>query len=149
MNDWTNWFLLAGILTIGELLTGTFYLLMLALGCIAGAVFALLKFHLAWQLIIGAVIGTASIFILRRSKLIKRHYLNSASARNPDINLDIGQTLYINAWQHQDGKYIARVKYRGAMWDVELLANDIAQIGNYAIREVRGNRLLVTYHSVK
>lgn len=149
MNDWTNWFLLAGILTIGELVTGTFYLLMLALGCIAGGIFALLKFHLAWQLIIGALIGTASIFILRRSKLIKRRYLNSASARDPNINLDIGQTLYIDSWQHQDGKYIARVKYRGAMWDIDLSEGDIAQVGNYVIREMRGNRLLVTYHSVK
>ena len=147
MNDWTNWFLLAGILTIGELLTGTFYLLMLALGCVAGGVFGLLKFHLAWQLIIGAVTGAASIFILRRSKLIKRNYLNPA--RDPNVNLDIGQVLYIDSWQHQDGKYIARVKYRGAMWDVELSAGDIAQVGNYVIREMRGNRLLVTYHSVK
>lgn len=108
MNDWITWFLLAGLLTIGELVTGTFYLLMLALGCVAGGIFALLQFHLAWQLLIGAVIGIASIFILRRTKLIKRHYFNAAATRDPNVNLDIGQMLYIDSWQHQDGRYIAR-----------------------------------------
>lgn len=144
MSDWGNWFLLAGVLIIGELLTSTFYLLMLALGCIAAGIFALLKLHLAWQLIIGAIVSASSILVLRRSKLIKRNYLNPA--RDPNINLDIGQTVYIDHWQHQGDKYIARIKYRGAMWDVELMPGEAAQQGDYAIKEMRGNCLVVAYH---
>ena len=37
MDHSTAWWLLVGLLVIAELLTGTFYLLMLALGAIAGA----------------------------------------------------------------------------------------------------------------
>ena len=36
MEDWMIWFGMAGILVISEIFTGTFYLLMIALGSLAG-----------------------------------------------------------------------------------------------------------------
>ncbi len=39
-NAWTFWWVAGGVLVAAELATGTFYLLMLALGCGAAAVAA-------------------------------------------------------------------------------------------------------------
>ena len=41
MTDWMSWLVVAGILVIAELFTGTFYLLMIAIGLSAGALAAL------------------------------------------------------------------------------------------------------------
>jgi hypothetical protein len=38
---------------------------------------------------------------------------------------------------------MARVMYRGAMWDVELAPGQAAAPGVFTIREVRGSRLIV------
>ena len=63
--------------------------------------------------------------------------------RDPNVNLDIGQTVTVPAWQ--DG--VARVMYRGALWDVELdrtvAGAAVPAPGQYIIREVRGSRLIV------
>jgi len=40
MSNWMVWSLLAGAVVILEMLTGTFYLLMVALGLLAGAIAA-------------------------------------------------------------------------------------------------------------
>jgi hypothetical protein len=37
----------------------------------------------------------------------------------------------------------ARVMYRGALWDVELIPGSDTQAGHYTIRAVRGSRLIV------
>jgi membrane protein implicated in regulation of membrane protease activity len=42
---------------------------------------------------------------------------------------------------------VARVSYRGALWDVELLSGADARPGLFVIREVRGNRLIVSNSS--
>jgi hypothetical protein len=51
---------------------------------------------------------------LRRSGLGRKQKRDTST--NPDVNLDIGATLTVDAWH--DGR--ARVQYRGADWDVEL-----------------------------
>ena len=40
MDESTQWWLMAGVLVVAELATGTFYLLMIALGAVAGALAA-------------------------------------------------------------------------------------------------------------
>ena len=40
-------------------------------------------------------------------------------------------------------QFMARVPYRGAQWDVELLPGHHARPGSFVIREIRGSRLLV------
>ena len=40
MADWTYWLIGAGLLIVAELFIGTFYLLMIALGLVAGALAA-------------------------------------------------------------------------------------------------------------
>lgn len=142
MTDWIAWFVLAGILVVLEMFTGTFYLLMIALGFAAGGVAALAGASAAAQLVAAAAIGVIATYGLRRSKWGKT--ARRDAQRDPNVNLDIGQTLVVDAWSGEQGRtQTARVMYRGAMWDVELEAGALARPGAYVIREVRGNRLVV------
>ena len=137
MADWITWFLAAGVLVIVELLTGTFYILMLALGVAAGGLAALAGAGIAAQTVAASLVGVLATALLRRSRLGKPN--RSDSATDPNVNLDIGQTVTVPAWQ--DGT--ARVMYRGAMWDIELAPGSAPQAGQCIIRAVRGSRLIV------
>ena len=142
MADWIIWFVAAGIVLILEIFSGTFYLLMIAVGLAAGGLGALAGASGAVQYIIAAVVGTAATFALRRSKLGKPQ--KSDAARDPNVNLDIGQKLVINEWKSDGPHSRARVMYRGAMWDVDLDSGASAQSGTFTIKEIRGSRLIVT-----
>jgi membrane protein implicated in regulation of membrane protease activity len=138
MADWSYWLAAAGLTVILELFVGTFYLLMIAIGLAAGGIVALLGFGEALQLLVAAVVGIAATVVLRRSRYGRAQERVQAE-RDPNVNLDIGQTVHVPAWQ--DG--VARVMYRGALWDVELAAGATAAPGQYIIREIRGSRLIV------
>ncbi|HEX8407013.1 MAG TPA: NfeD family protein [Duganella sp.] len=148
MADWSYWLVAAGAIVILELFIGTFYLLMIAIGMAFGALAALLGVGLAVQTLVAALVGVAATVALRRSRFGKLHSRVRAE-RDPNVNMDIGQTVNVPAWH--DGA--ARVMYRGAMWDVELdsaaavaganVAVGVPAPGQYTIREVRGSRLIV------
>jgi hypothetical protein len=59
-------------------------------------------------------------------------------SRNPDVNQDIGARLAVPQW---GSDRLARVSYRGASWEVELLPGEPADAGQYIVREVSGSRL--------
>ena len=130
------WWIGAGALVIAELLTGTFYLLMVALGFIAGAVAKILGASLAVQYLCAALVALAAVVLLRRSRFGRRRERRDAST-NPDVVLDVGASVEVLAWR--DGQ--ARVPYRGAEWDVELAPGEPDDARFYEISAVRGNRL--------
>ena len=145
MADWSYWLVAAGAIVILELFIGTFYLLMIAIGMACGALAALLGLGLAMQTLVAALVGVVATVALRRSRFGKLHSRVRAE-RDPNVNMDIGQTVNVPAWH--DGA--ARVMYRGALWDVELAPAAEANVaastpapGQYTIREVRGSRLIV------
>ena len=138
MEESTIWWLVAGGAVVAELLTGTFYLLMLAVGLCAGAIAAHAGLGLAPQLATAAVIGSAGLVgchLLRR-----RHPAGPPASRNRDVNLDIGETLNVAAWQ-PDGT--AQVRYRGAQWTVVTRAGHAPSPGMHRVAEVIGNRLVL------
>ncbi|AMP10820.1 nfeD-like C-terminal, partner-binding family protein [Collimonas arenae] len=147
MAGWVMWMLAAGVLVVLELFSTTFYLLMVAIGLAAGGIAALAGLDIEWQLLIAAIVAVIATYILRRSRFGRR--VRVRAERDPNVNLDIGQSLMVDQWQHEGGTagvadlYTARVKYRGAMWDVELVPSAVAQSGLYVIHEVRGSRLIV------
>lgn len=142
MSDWIHWLIATGGVVVLELFTGTFYLLMIALGLAAGALVAWLGASIALQLICAAVVGAGATLALRRSRFGRRARV--ASDRDPNINLDIGQTLPINRWQHRGGLvYAARAMHRGAQWDIECLSQDMPTPGLYRIIALRGSELIV------
>ena len=139
--DWnapTWWWLATGALVAAELATGTFYLLMLAVGWAAGALAAHAGLGATAQVVVAALLGggaTVAWHLRQRAKP------RAAQAdRNPDVNMDIGQTVKVTAWQ-DDGT--ARVQYRGAAWNVRLAAAAPRQSGTHVIVAVHGSELLV------
>ena len=142
MTTWMLWFVVAGALVILEMFTGTFYLLMVAIGFAAGGLAALADASASAQLAVAAVVGIIATYGLRRSRWGRSIKSNPAS--DPNVNLDIGQTLVVEAWRGDEGgRRTARAVYRGAQWDVELEEGVPAVPGTYVIHEVRGSRLIV------
>jgi len=130
------WWLAAIALGIAELFTGSFYLLVLAAGAAGAGLAAALGFGTAVQFVCAALISAAGAALVRRLRPLRGDEM--PAARNPDVNLDIGQVVQVERW---DANRRARIAYRGAMWDVELLPGEAAVPGSFQIREVEGSRL--------
>ena len=132
------WWLAAAALVAAELATGTFYLLMLALGCAAGALAAHAGAAEVVQLLCAATVGggATAAWHWRRA----HHPRSAPAAENPDVNLDIGQVLDVPAWQ-ADGT--ARVHYRGSDWSVHHAGPGTPAPGRHVIVAVEGNGLRV------
>lgn len=138
MAESTIWWLCAGAAVAVELLTGTFYLLMLAVGLAAAAVAAQLGAGTVPQLLVAAAVGGGSVGGWHMRQL-RRPAAPPASA-NRDVNLDIGETVHVDAW-NADGT--ATVKYRGANWTVIHRSGNTPSTGAHRVAEVIGSRLLV------
>ena len=137
MTAWMIWLAFAGALVIFELFTGTFYILMVAIGVAFGGLAALAGFGQPAQILTAAIVGVLATGLLHRSRFGKP--LKQDSARDPNVNLDIGQSLHVDTWTEQK----ARAMYRGAAWDIDLAPGAIAEAGSFRIVEVRGSRLIV------
>jgi membrane protein implicated in regulation of membrane protease activity len=138
--DWnpaTIWWLATGALVVAELITGTFYLLMLALGAAAGALCAHAGLGTTGQFVGAALLGGGAVaaWHLRRSG---RAALPAAV--DPTLNLDIGATVQVQGW-HADGT--TRVHHRGADWDARHAGTGHPSAGPHLIRAVEANRLVL------
>jgi membrane protein implicated in regulation of membrane protease activity len=135
--DWTAstwWWLGTAALVAAELATGTFYLLMLAVGTAAAALAAHAGLGHVGQYTIGALIGIGAVAAWHR----RRGRPVTDTAANPDVNLDIGSRVRVEAWT-ADGT--ARVHYRGTAWDARFAGQGPPQPGEHVIRAVLGNQL--------
>ena len=136
------WFGLAALALIGEVSSGTFYLLLVALGLTAAGFTAWFSFGFEWQLLVCVVVALGGLVILRKTKVLKKREINAA--RNVDVHMDIGQTVMVDAWSEQR---LASVQYRGAQWQAELAQGYPRQSGPHTIIEVRGTRFIVAPQS--
>jgi membrane protein implicated in regulation of membrane protease activity len=134
----TLWWLLAGVLVAAELATGTFYLLMVALGAAVGALAAHAGLPATAQVAAAALCaaGATAAWHFKRARSPR----GAPAEANRDVNLDIGQRLQVGAWQ-PDGS--ARVSYRGAMWSVRFSGPGAPAAGEHVIVAVQGNEFLV------
>ena len=139
--DWnpsTLWWIVAGVLVAAELASGSFYLLMLALGAAAAALSAHAGLAFNAQLLVAAVVGGGAVaawHAKRRSEPAPK-----PASENRDVNLDIGEAVHVTAW---DADQNAQVQYRGAAWTVRYAGTGMPRPGTHTIRAVEGNRLLV------
>ena len=138
MAESTLWWLLVGTAIGIELVTGTFYLLMLAVGLAAAALAAHLGASTTTQIVVAAVVGVGSVLAWRRFKQTKPTELPASF--NKDVNLDIGETVQVDQWT-PDGT--ATVKYRGANWAVSSASGEARGSGLHRVVEVVGSRLIV------
>jgi len=138
MSEPTLWLLCGGALVVLELLTGTFYLLMLALGAAAGAGLAYAGASMSIQILTAALVGGTAVVAWHIKRL--RHPKEAPAQSNPNVNLDIGETVHIKHWS-PDGT--ASVHYRGAHWTAIHRAGVTPTPGDHRVAELVGNRLLV------
>jgi membrane protein implicated in regulation of membrane protease activity len=132
------WWVLALGIGILELLSGTFYLLVIATGCAAAGVVAAAGGPAWAQFTVAAVVSVAGAAWARRARAGAP--APEPAGRNPDVVADVGARVRVAAWD-ADGR--ARVQYRGTQWTAELAPGETAEPGEYRIREIAGNRLIL------
>jgi membrane protein implicated in regulation of membrane protease activity len=139
MEDSTLWWLLAGAAVALELLSGSFFLLVVAMAMAAGAIAAHFDASLTQQLLSAAIAGGGGTAVWYKWRRL--HPKRLPAHANPDVNLDIGQFVDVEQWEPNG---LANVKYRGAQWQVALHTPiESPPPGRYRIVEVRGSQLIV------
>lgn len=131
------WFGAAAAFVLLEMITGTFYLLLIALGLAASGAATYFGASLALQIICGMVVslaGLAGIYHHRKAKGYK------STRTDANINPDIGKRVTVLAWNDNG---TAQVFYRGANWSAEIAKNETMQPGEYYIQAVHGLVLIL------
>ena len=138
MDNYVWWFVIGFALVVAELLTGTFYLLVIAVAFGAAGVAALLGASVVLQWATAAAVSLGGTLWLRQSRFGRR--LHDRAISDHVQNMDVGQTLRVDQWAPNR---TARASYRGATWDVELAPGEAPASGEFVIREISANRLIV------
>ena len=137
MSESTIWWLLAGAAVGIELVTGTFYLLMVAIGLAAAAIASHLGLPLTWQLVTAAMVGGGAVVLWRTLRGDQPDRLPVQS--NADVHIDIGEPVFVENW-NADGT--TNVKYRGSNW-AAIAHGSTPSTGQHRIKELLGNRLVL------
>lgn len=138
MDRYLLWLICGFVLAIAELLTGTFYLLVLGVAAFAGALVAWLGYGDAAQAILAAMVAVAGSLLVRfwvRGR--KRASLEPAMPA-----LDVGQPVVFDTWTDQAGGR-ARVRYRDTLWDAVVQGDAAAPGDTLYIVAVDGSTLRV------
>ena len=130
------WAILGLILVIAELVTGTFYLVMLGVAAFGGSVAAYLGYDFPVQSIVAAVVAGAGAWWV--------HLYRARNATQQMPSLDAGQPASFEAWVDQ-GARLARVRYRGAQWDARVSGGEMPEPGSVVyVHSTQGNTLNVS-----
>jgi len=136
----TLWLIGALLALMAEFMSGTFYLLVLALALAAGGVASLLgadETTCWWLASLSGIAGVAGVARWR-----SRRAARSADTIRHDNDPDIGQPVRIIALLDDD---MARVHYRGTEWQARLAGHGPWQVGAIARISGRdGNVLLLS-----
>lgn len=137
MSEASVWWVICGALVALEMLTLSFYLLMLALGAAAGAIAAHMGLPISGQLSVVAVVSAIAVTIcyLLRSRPGAR-----PARADRNVILDVGETVQIDLW-NPDGT--ASVRYRGAQWTAVHRPGIPPTPGPHRVTELQGSRLVV------
>jgi membrane protein implicated in regulation of membrane protease activity len=105
------WAIAGLVLVIVELLTGTFYLLMLALAAFGAAGAAWLGYEFPVQVVVAAAVAGAGCYAVH---VYRARHRNAKMAP-----IDAGMPASFETWI-DSGSRLARVRYRGASWDAHV-----------------------------
>ena len=112
MDTYLIWLVAGFLLVIVELVTGTFYLLVLGIAGIAGGLVAYAGQPFSVQAMVSAVLAVAGVMWVNRFR--------KASKAEKMPSLDVGQSTTFDHWvDRANGQ--ARVKYRDALWDATVM----------------------------
>jgi len=115
MEPWLAWLVLGFVLVIVELVSGTFYLLMLGVGAFAAALTAHLGGNVLVQALVGGIVAVAGAFAVHHWHSRRR----PGDAANDNF-LDRGQPAVLEGWI-DEATNLVRVKYRGTSWDARIV----------------------------
>ncbi|HMH19109.1 MAG TPA: NfeD family protein [Burkholderiales bacterium] len=131
-----TWLIAGFILVIVELVTGTFYLLVLGIAAFAGAGLAYVGGALAWQTVAAGLVAVAGVVWVHqyKKKMVPKRMQG----------LDVGQPAAFDAWVNKDAGQ-ARVKYRDALWDAQVAGDASGAPGEILyVTSVDGSTLKVS-----
>ena len=114
MNSYLYWTLTAIALVIVELLSGTFYLLVLAIAAGGGGALAYFGYPFAAQAGFATVIAVLGVVFV--------HHFRARSGKDGrGINaIDVGQRVTLDSWINES-QGLARVHYRGTLWEARVM----------------------------
>ncbi len=129
------WLLAGLLLVVVELMTGTFYLLILGIAAGIGSVMAFAGQPFWMQALMAAIAAMVGGVLVNRFHRV-------ANASSPqDISNDIGERATIESWISEPQR-LARARYRGTIWDAEVLGMDRIEPGALLyVVATRGSRL--------
>jgi membrane protein implicated in regulation of membrane protease activity len=138
MDHATAWWIATGLLVALELTSGSFYLLMLAIGTAAGALATHPGLPFPAQLVAAAAIGGAAVALWHRRRAARPS--GPAANANPDVNLDVGARVQVSAWGTDRH---TRLSYRGAPWAARFAGAGEPAPGEHVIVAVEGPLLVL------
>jgi membrane protein implicated in regulation of membrane protease activity len=129
--------LIAGVaLIIAELVTGTFYLLVLGIAALVGSAIGYAGGAHVWQSLAAAAVAVAGVVWV--------HHYKKRIGSSPMRGIDVGQPAAFESWINKGAGH-ARVKYRDTSWDAHLAGGVSAEPGEILyITAVDGNTLKVS-----
>jgi membrane protein implicated in regulation of membrane protease activity len=114
------WAVIGLVLVIVELLTGTFYLLMLGIAAFGAAGTAWLGYDFAVQVIVAAVVAGVGCYAV--------HVYRERNKAEQMAPIDAGMPASFESWTDA-GARLARVRYRGASWDARVEGGEALEPG--------------------
>ena len=129
MELWVLWIIVGMVLVIAELVTGTFYLLVLGVGAFAGAVVAWAGGNALLQALAGGAVAIGGAWFVHHW-----HEAHRKADEGRSNFLDRGQPVVLEQWANESAG-LARVKYRGTSWD--------ARVAGAAAKPVPGTTLYI------
>ena len=134
MDPYVYWIVAGILLVIVELLTGTFYLLVLGVAAAGGAALAYLSMPFGVQAGVATAIAVAGVFVVHR-------YRAGGANSIAQPNMDIGHRVTLDSWVNE-AEGLARVRYRGTLWDARVTGERRSGTGFY-IRAINGSTLQI------
>ena len=129
------WAIVAMALVIAELLSGTFYLLMLAIAAFGAAAAAYLGQAFPVQCVVAALLAAAGCYGV--------HIYRARSAPTRMAPIDAGMPASFENWLDA-GSRLARVRYRGASWEARVAGSEPIEPGTTVfVLTADGNTLQV------
>ena len=136
MENYLAWVLIGFCLVIVELLSGTFYLLVLGIAAFGAAAVAFFDLSFPIQAITAAVVAAAGSWLV--------HLYRVKNSQQKMQSMDYAQPVKFEAWVDQ-GAGIARVQYRGTTWEAKVEGDTQVEPGSSLyIVTADGNTLTVT-----
>ena len=115
-----TWAIIGLVLVITELLTGTFYLLMLGIAAFGAALAVWMGLEFGGQALVFLVVAGVGCYGV--------HVYRARNQKQQMAPIDAGMPASFESWVDA-GSRLARVRYRGASWDAKVEGADTVEPG--------------------